>query len=87
VIARGADCPALDDPMLRRAAAALACPGCNTVLGPATDGGCYLLGLRAPCAAIFHGISCRTDLMPLACTRPSLRHFTTTTNSATYIAR
>ena len=39
----GNDCPQLDAPRLRRALAALATTG--AVLGPATDGGVYLLGV------------------------------------------
>ena len=34
---------------------------CGAVLGPSTDGGYYLLALRQPCAALFHGIAWSTD--------------------------
>ncbi len=33
----------------------------DAVLGPSTDGGYYLLALRRPCAALFHGIAWSTD--------------------------
>lgn len=33
----------------------------DAVLGPSTDGGYYLLALRQPCAALFHGIAWSTD--------------------------
>lgn len=32
----------------------------DAVLGPSTDGGYYLLALRQPCAALFHGIAWST---------------------------
>ena len=33
----------------------------DAVLGPSTDGGYYLLALRQPCAALFHGVAWSTD--------------------------
>ena len=33
----------------------------DAVLGPSTDGGYYLLALREPCAALFHGIAWSTE--------------------------
>ena len=44
VIAVGGDCPALDAEILRAAGAALA--SAEVVIGPARDGGYYLIGLR-----------------------------------------
>ncbi|HEX2101928.1 MAG TPA: TIGR04282 family arsenosugar biosynthesis glycosyltransferase [Candidatus Synoicihabitans sp.] len=51
----GGDCPDLDDPTLREAANALATV--DVVLGPAADGGYYLIGLRAPQPQLFRGIT------------------------------
>lgn len=50
----GSDCPSLDHNRLESAFAAL-CDH-DVVLGPARDGGYYLIGLRRPCAALFEGI-------------------------------
>jgi rSAM/selenodomain-associated transferase 1 len=72
VLALGADCPGLDCAFLRRAAAALAAPDTDAVLGPATDGGYTLLSLRAPCPAAFHAITWSTPAV-LAQTRAHLR--------------
>jgi rSAM/selenodomain-associated transferase 1 len=55
VIAIGADAPHLEPACLLEAAAALG-GGADVVLGPAADGGYYLIGLRTPCAALFQGI-------------------------------
>ncbi|HUP01980.1 MAG TPA: TIGR04282 family arsenosugar biosynthesis glycosyltransferase [Gemmatimonadota bacterium] len=54
VIAVGSDCPALTAEVLRRAAAGLA--RADVVLGPALDGGYYLVALKAPHPEIFQGI-------------------------------
>jgi rSAM/selenodomain-associated transferase 1 len=55
VIALGADSPQLDLGCLQEAAVALA-DGADVVLGPALDGGYYLIGLRAPDSRLFTGI-------------------------------
>lgn len=55
VVVIGGDCPQLTATHLVRAFAALA--QADTVLGPASDGGYYLIGLRRPLPALFHGIS------------------------------
>lgn len=47
----GADIPGIDQPTVRRAFAALAED--DVVLGPATDGGYYLVGLSSPCHELF----------------------------------
>lgn len=70
VIAVGGDCPALDETRLGEAAVALL--HADAVIGPALDGGYYLLGLRAPCPAAFHGIAWSTPAV-LAQTRERLR--------------
>jgi len=51
----GADCPELTPPILREAFDALA--SADLVLGPASDGGYYLLGLRRPAPALFASIA------------------------------
>ncbi len=48
----GTDAPALDSAMLKKALAALATH--DAVFVPALDGGYALVGLRRPCAALFH---------------------------------
>jgi rSAM/selenodomain-associated transferase 1 len=54
VLAIGGDCPGLDRAILQTAGAALA--NVDVVLGPAADGGYYLIGLKAPQPALFSGI-------------------------------
>lgn len=51
VLLFGTDCPALDVPQLRSAAAALRTH--DAVLLPVADGGYVLIGLKAPCPEIF----------------------------------
>lgn len=54
----GTDAPALDRRHVEQAFAALR--DHELVLGPACDGGYYLVGLRAPCAELFEGIAWST---------------------------
>lgn len=49
----GADLPLLTAEHLRAAFAAL--EKADMTLGPTSDGGYYLIGLRRPCSAVFHG--------------------------------
>ncbi|HEY1934264.1 MAG TPA: TIGR04282 family arsenosugar biosynthesis glycosyltransferase [Acetobacteraceae bacterium] len=56
-----ADSPNLPTRFLCEAAAALARPGDRMVLGPADDGGYYLIGLKAPHAAVFADIAWSTE--------------------------
>ncbi|WOD39409.1 TIGR04282 family arsenosugar biosynthesis glycosyltransferase [Nodosilinea sp. E11] len=58
-IAIGSDCPALKTEHLAAALAAL--PQADVVLGPATDGGYYLIGLRQPQPSLFRAIDWGTD--------------------------
>ncbi|MBI5246232.1 MAG: TIGR04282 family arsenosugar biosynthesis glycosyltransferase [Elusimicrobia bacterium] len=51
VVVIGSDCPDLDPDILRQAFAGL--DGAEVVLGPAEDGGYYLVGLRAPKPHLF----------------------------------
>ncbi len=55
------DSPTLPTALLRRAARALAAPGDRVVLGPAEDGGYYLIGAKAPHAHLFEDIDWSTD--------------------------
>jgi rSAM/selenodomain-associated transferase 1 len=56
VIVIGVDSPHLDLARVREAAEALGA-GVDVVLGPALDGGYYLIGLRVPSAVMFRGIT------------------------------
>mgnify|MGYP000517407170 CR=1 FL=1 len=66
IIAIGSDCPQLDEACLRRAVDNL--NDTDVVLGPATDGGYYLIGLRRPAPRLFEGIEWSTSSV-LAATR------------------
>jgi|SRR5581483_5483743 len=55
-----ADSPTLPTALLVEAARALAAPGDRVVLGPADDGGYYLLAMKAPHAALFRDIEWST---------------------------
>jgi len=59
VILVGTDCPELTDILMRQAFAAL--EENDVVLGPATDGGYYLIGLRQPVPSLFAGIPWGTE--------------------------
>lgn len=54
IITIGSDCPSITPLVLRRAFAALGTH--DVVIGPATDGGYYLIGLRRPQPRLFHEI-------------------------------
>ncbi len=58
VLVIGGDCPDLDGATLVAAADTLG--SCDVVLGPARDGGYYLIGLRQPRPALFSGIAWST---------------------------
>ena len=59
VLAIGADAPHVPAAALAEAAAALT-RGADVVLGPAADGGYYLIGLRNPAPGLFTGIAWST---------------------------
>jgi len=59
VVVVGTDCPGLDRSVLAAALDALRAH--DVVLGPATDGGYYLIGLRADQPNLFRGIDWGTD--------------------------
>lgn len=54
----GSDCPGLTAALLREAASVL--PNRDAVIGPASDGGYWLLGLREPCPALFSDMAWST---------------------------
>jgi rSAM/selenodomain-associated transferase 1 len=56
-----ADSPTLPIGYLVIAATALAAPGDRIVLGPSTDGGYYLIGMKHPHPSLFEGIAWSTD--------------------------
>ena len=56
VLVIGADTPQVTPAMLADAAASLITPGTDAVLGLATDGGYWLLGLRRPEQALIAGV-------------------------------
>ncbi len=58
VVVIGSDCPHLERGSITRAFAALDVS--DVVIGPAGDGGFYLLGLRAPAAGLFRGVAWST---------------------------
>jgi uncharacterized protein len=55
------DSPTLPSALLVETARVLACPGDRAVLGPSTDGGYYLLGLKAPHRRLFEEVSWSTE--------------------------
>src|SRR5262245_61403837 len=55
------DSPTLPVGHLATAATALAAAGDRIVLGPATDGGYYLIGMKRPHPGLFEGIAWSTD--------------------------
>jgi rSAM/selenodomain-associated transferase 1 len=54
------DSPTLPVDTLRQAFRELDDPGVDVVLGPCEDGGYYLIGVKAPCPALFQGIAWST---------------------------
>ena len=68
VIVIGGDCPGLTRDLLEAAAAAAA--SADVVLGPAADGGYYLIGLRGPQPMLFTDIPWSTpDVFAITCQR------------------
>jgi rSAM/selenodomain-associated transferase 1 len=55
------DSPTLPTGLLVAAARALAGPGDRIVLGPADDGGYYLIGMKAPHAGLFRAVDWSTE--------------------------
>ena len=59
VVIIGTDCPDINAAIITKAFDALRSH--DVVLGPAVDGGYYLIGLSKPCPDIFQGISWGSD--------------------------
>lgn len=57
----GSDCPELDGAALNQAFQLL--DSADFVIGPAPDGGYYLLGMKAPEASVFQGIEWSTEFV------------------------
>jgi len=55
------DSPTLPTALLRQAATALTAAGDRVVLGPAEDGGYYLIGMKAPHAHLFADVAWSTE--------------------------
>jgi hypothetical protein len=59
------DSPTLPPRLVETAIEALRLPGDRLVLGPATDGGYYLIGLKRPHARLFEGVRWSTpEVLP-----------------------
>jgi rSAM/selenodomain-associated transferase 1 len=56
----GMDTPQLTPAFLHRAASRLSAPGVDAVLGPALDGGYWVIGLRRPDRSVFEGVPMST---------------------------
>jgi rSAM/selenodomain-associated transferase 1 len=61
VVVIGSDCPGVGASLLQRAFREL--ERADLVIGPAVDGGFYLLGLNAPAPGLFEGIAWSTDMV------------------------
>jgi len=57
----GTDAPTLPRECLDEAVSLVMAPDVDLVLGPTDDGGYYLIGLRAPCPALFEGMPWSTS--------------------------
>jgi rSAM/selenodomain-associated transferase 1 len=57
------DSPTLPSALLQEAARALESPGDRVVLGPASDGGYYLIGLKRAHRRLFEGIAWSTEVV------------------------
>jgi len=69
-IAVNADSPTLPTAFVAQAIAALRAPGDRLVLGPALDGGYYLIGLKRPHPRLFQDITWSTpDVLARTCDR------------------
>lgn len=61
VVIIDSDTPSLPDDFLAEAVACLDNGGMDAVLGPAEDGGYYLVGLRCPAPTLFQGVAWSTE--------------------------
>jgi uncharacterized protein len=62
IIIIGTDSPTLPASLVERACEALVNEEADVTLGPTTDGGYYLVGLRAPCDNLFQNVALSTPL-------------------------
>ncbi|HUM15156.1 MAG TPA: TIGR04282 family arsenosugar biosynthesis glycosyltransferase [Candidatus Nitrosotalea sp.] len=69
----GTDSPTLPPESIDEAVGLVMAPGVDLVLGPTEDGGYYLIGLRAPCPALFEGVPWSTPTV-LSLTLKRARH-------------
>ncbi len=60
VLLTGSDLPTLPLDIFKQAVQLAASPQIDVILGPSEDGGYYLMGLRAPCPALFEKITWST---------------------------
>ncbi len=76
VLAIGADAPGVDATTIRSAVRGL--DVADVVLGPAFDGGYYLIGLRAPCPELFRSVPWSTaDVLRITLETCEKRHLRT----------
>ena len=61
VLLTGSDLPTLPLHIFRQAIQLAASPHIDVILGPSEDGGYYLIGLRAPCPALFASMTWSTS--------------------------
>ncbi|ETX00268.1 MAG: hypothetical protein ETSY1_11830 [Candidatus Entotheonella factor] len=61
VLLTGSDLPTLPLGIFKQAIRLAACPQIDVILGPSEDGGYYLIGLRAPCPALFEHMTWSTS--------------------------
>jgi rSAM/selenodomain-associated transferase 1 len=61
VVVMDSDSPTLPAAILEQAFQSLAHPDVDVVLGPCEDGGYYLIGVKAPCPALFQEIAWSTS--------------------------
>ncbi len=61
VVVIGSDLPDLPAGVIEASLARLRLRGDRIVLGPAADGGYYLIGMNRPCPAVFNGIAWSTE--------------------------
>lgn len=61
VLLTGSDLPTLPLSVLQLAVRLAASPRADVILGPSEDGGYYLIGLKAPCPALFEAMTWSTS--------------------------
>lgn len=74
IVLIGTDSPSLPRSYVEQALALLAQPETDAVLGPAADGGYYLLGMREPLAPLFQDIRWSTEVVARQTRERALEH-------------